>query len=79
MMNPDVEKKLKCHNLHYHNPYLSLGPFKYEVLSKDPHVGIFRDFYSMRETDGFLSRARGDIRSTGYQVSQVGQSIVRIL
>ena len=79
MMNPDEGRKLKCHNLHYHKPYLSLGPFKYEVLSMDPHVGIFRDLYSMRETGGVLARASGDIRSTGYQVSGVGDSIVRIL
>jgi hypothetical protein len=79
MMNPDEERKLKCHNLHYCNPYISLGPFKYEVLSRDPHVGMFRDFYSMSETDDLLARARGNIRSTGYQVSRAGHSIVRIL
>ena len=59
-----------CSYLHYHNPYLALGPFKYEVLSRDPHVGIFRDFYSGQEVESILNRARGNIKSTGYQVSQ---------
>ena len=69
LMDPKVERKLRCSNLHYHDPYLSLGPFKYEVLSRDPHVGIFRDFYSNKEIAGVIDRARGNIKSTGYQVS----------
>ena len=64
----EVVKKQRCLNLHYYNPYLLLGPFKYELLSDNPHVGIFRDFYSNSEIDSILDRARGNIKSTPYQV-----------
>ena len=54
--------------LHYGNPYLRMGPFKYELLSSDPHIAIFRDFFSTTECDSFIQRARNNLHSTPYQV-----------
>ena len=56
-----------CSFLHYYDSYLRLGPFKYEQLSSDPHVGMFRDFFSTRECDSVVNRSRGRIRSTSYE------------
>ena len=54
--------------LHHGDPYLKMGPFKYELLSNDPHVAIFRDIFSSSECDNFIERARHDLHSTPYQV-----------
>ena len=54
--------------LHNGDPYLKMGPFKYELLSNDPHVAIFRDIFSRSECDDFIQRARHDLHSTPYQV-----------
>ena len=54
--------------LHHGDPYLKMGPFKYELLSNDPHVAIFRDIFSRSECDDFIQRARHDLHSTPYQV-----------
>jgi len=69
LMNAEIERKLISIHLHHNNPYLALGPFKYEERSKDPHIGIFRDFYSDKECNGIIRRAKGNIKSTGYQVA----------
>ena len=53
--------------LHHNDPYLRLGPFKYQLLSSSPHVAIFRDFFSAAECDGFIQRARNNLQSTPYQ------------
>ena len=54
--------------LHYGDPYLRMGPFKYELLSSSPHIAIFRDFFSSAECDSFIQRARDNLHSTPYQV-----------
>ena len=59
---------LKCIYLHYHHPYLRLGPFKYEPLNSDPHVGIFRDFYTEMESDVLRNNSHGKLHSTEYKV-----------
>ena len=58
---------LKCINLHWKNPFLRLGPFKYEPLSQDPHVGMFRDFMSSSECEQVKNRSRGKLKSTPFQ------------
>ena len=55
-------------HLHYGDPYLRMGPFKYEMLSSGPHIAIFRDFFSPAECDSFIHRARDNLHSTPYQV-----------
>lgn len=56
-----------CRMIHYRDSYLRLGPFKYEQLSEDPHVGMFRDFFSSKECDEVVQRSRGKIKSTSYE------------
>ena len=57
-----------CTHLHYGDPYLRMGPFKYELLSSGPHIAIFRDFFSPAECDSFIQRAKDNLHSTPYQV-----------
>ena len=66
---PSANIKLKCIFLHYDNPYLKLLPFKYEPLSENPHVGMFRDFYSHKEIDHLVDDSKEKLHSTVFYVS----------
>jgi hypothetical protein len=39
----------KCHFLHHFDPYLKVGPFKFEVLLMRPYRTVFHDFLSETE------------------------------
>ena len=70
MRPPDRDINLKCHLLHYHNPYLKIGPFKYEPLNDDPHVGMFKDFYSLEHLDNLVNDSKEKLFSSTYHVSE---------
>ena len=63
----------KCHFLHHDDPFLNLGPFKMEILLKNPFRMIFHDFLSESEIKYMidystprLSRARvEDVKNQG--------------
>lgn len=63
------DKGLKCTCLHYGNPYLKIGPFKYEPLNEDPHVGLYRDFFSHDEMDNLVEDSKNKLHSTIFYVS----------
>ena len=52
-----VTKELKCETLHYHQPYLRLGPFKADTQSLVPQIVVFRDLVSHREMSHFRNVA----------------------
>jgi hypothetical protein len=64
-----MDAPLNCFYLHHGDPHLRLGPFKYELLNSDPHIGLFRDFYSSAETDSLMGEGRGNLHSTPYTVA----------
>ena len=68
MRPAELDVNLQCQYLHYHNPYLMLGPFKYEPLNDDPHIGIFRDFYSFQHLNSLVGDSKDKLHSTTYQV-----------
>ena len=43
-------KDLKCQWLDHKNPYLRLGPFKFEILHKDPEISVLHDLLSLKQT-----------------------------
>ena len=53
LRSPLVTKELKCESLHYHQPYLKLGPFKADTQSLVPHIVVFRDLVSQHEISHF--------------------------
>ena len=63
-----MEKDLKCTLLHYDNAYLKMGPFKYELISEDPHIGLFRGIYSPNEVDELVKDSQDNLHSTTYSV-----------
>ena len=69
MRPPEADKNLKCLFLHYNNHYLRLGPFKYEPLSENPHVGMYREFYTSKEIKVLVEDSKEKLHSTIYYVS----------
>ena len=60
------DKGLKCFWLHHNDPYLKIGPFKYEPKHKHPEIGIIHEFASFSETKAIQDKARGHTKSTPY-------------
>jgi hypothetical protein len=66
---PSKDAGLHCVLLDYGHPYLRLGPFKYEPLNTNPHVGMFRDFYGHKELDSLIVDTSDKLHSTTYNVN----------
>ena len=41
----------QCHYLTRNDPFLRLGPFKYEPLNDQPHIALLRDFASIKQVE----------------------------
>ena len=64
--HPILEKNLKCIWLHHNNPYLKLGPFKFDVQHRDPEIAVIREFAGAKEIKWIKEAARGHMKSTPY-------------
>ena len=60
---PKLEKGLKCLVLHQNNPYLKLGPFKFEYLHKNPEIGVVHEFATKNEVKKIRDSAKGQLIS----------------
>ena len=65
-----MTKDLSCIYLHHADPYLKLGPFKFEQLHIDPEIGLIHQFLSIQESKSVTDLAKGQLRSTPYVVNQ---------
>ena len=66
MFLPYQKSEVKCIWLHHKNPYLKLGPFKFEVKNKLPEIAVIHEFASFNETQTVQDRARGQFIPTPY-------------
>ena len=57
---------MNCIWLHHNDPYLKLGPFKFEIKHQEPEIGLIHEFASLNETKSIQDRARGQTKSTPY-------------
>ena len=55
------DSHLFCKHIHYQDPYLKLGPFKFEEKNSKPFVGIFHDFMSDTEIDAYINYANNKL------------------
>ena len=65
-MSPSVSKTLKCTQLHHSNPYLKMGPFKFEQKHYNPEIALLHDFVSVRESDNVKNLTKGNLITTPY-------------
>ena len=57
---------LYCQFLHQNNPYLKLGPMKYEMLNRDPEINLLHDFISDKEIKNVKTSVKGKLLTTPY-------------
>ena len=57
---------LSCIFLHHENPFLKIGPFKYEFLNKGPSIGFVHDMISNRYVTKLKQDSRSTLKSTPY-------------
>ena len=46
-----LDKDLHCHWLHQNNPFLKVGPFKFEFKHKYPDIGYIHDMVCKAEVE----------------------------
>ena len=49
---------MNCVFLHHQDPFLKMGPFKYEYLNKGPNVGLVHDLISKEIIEKIKLNAR---------------------
>ena len=61
-----LDKNLDCIFLHHEDPFLKIGPFKYEFLNKGPSIGLVHDMISNKHTERIKENAKSTLKSTPY-------------
>ena len=56
MRPAELDKDLKCFMVDHNDPYLKVGPFKYELLHRAPEIGSLHDFAAPKEMEAIKSR-----------------------
>ena len=62
-----LDKDLFCYLVHHENPYLKLGPFKFEKLQNQPEIGYIHEFTSDQELSQIKKSASGHMKSTPFR------------
>ena len=52
----EMDKDLRCFFVDHQDPYLRLGPFKYELKHLNPEIGLFHDLASKTEMEEMKRR-----------------------
>lgn len=66
--------KNRCFFLHHFDPYLKLGPFKYEVASESPFIIVFHDILTELEMTHMVTKSKPNLsRSRKMDEGNVGQ------
>ena len=63
-----MDLDLYCQFLHQNNPYLKLGPMKYEKLNHEPEVNLLYDFISENEIHKLKVAVKDKLVTTPYLV-----------
>ena len=55
-----------CILLHHNDPYLRIGPFKFEIKHSNPEIAIIHDLVNIQESENIQNITRGKMISTPY-------------
>ncbi len=69
---------MKCTLLHHGNPYLRLGPFKYEKLNANPEVALIHGMLSDAATDKITQGAKPFLKPTPFNVGTEQKSFSKL-
>ena len=59
-----MDLDLSCQFLHQNNPYLKLGPMKFEMLNGEPEVDLLHDFLSDKEIHKLKAAVKNKLFTT---------------
>ena len=62
-----MDKNLNCIFLHHKNPFLKIGPFKYEFLNKEPGIGLVHDLISDKVVQKMKQDAKPKLITSPYE------------
>ena len=65
-MLPSVAISLRCRFIHHGNPYLLLGPFKFELLHQEPEIGLLHEFAHPDEMMAIRYKNQKKMHATPY-------------
>ena len=57
---------MKCLWLDHRNPFLKIGPFKYEQLHENFEIGIVHELITVQESLAIRKLSKGKMKSTPY-------------
>ena len=59
-----MDLDLYCQFLHQNNPYLKLGPMKFEMLNSEPEIDLLHDFLSDKEIHKLKASVKNKLFTT---------------
>ncbi len=62
-----LDSNLYCFYIHHHNPFLKLGPIKYERLNAEPEIGLYHQLISDRQIQNVIGKSKGSMKATPYK------------
>ena len=72
---PNLNMNVKCLWLDHKNPFLKIGPFKFERLHENFEIGLLHDLITKEESVNIQKLAKGKMKTTPYQTSKGGESV----
>ena len=72
---PKLNKDVKCLWLDHKNPFLKIGPFKFELLHENFEIGLVHDLITKEESINIQKLAKSKMKTTPYQ-TKGGESVL---
>ena len=72
---PKLNKDVRCLWLDHKNPFLKIGPFKFELFHENFEIGLIHDLITKEESVNIQKLAKGKMKTTPYQTSKGGESV----
>ena len=66
-----MDMDLYCQFLHQNNPYLKLGPLKFEMLNSEPEIDLLHDFISDKEIHNLKAAVKDKLVTTPYLIDGI--------
>ena len=73
-----MDLDLYCQFLHQNNPYLKLGPMKFEMLNSEPEIDLLHDFVSDKEIHNLKAAVKDKLVTTPYLIDGIEKKFSKL-
>ena len=73
-----MDLDLCCQFLHQNNPYLKLGPMKFEMLNSEPEIDLLHDFISDKEIHNLKAAVKDKLVTTPYLIGEIEKKFSKL-